>query len=216
SYKVSGGLHGVGVSVVNALSSKLELTIHRAGHIHQQEYKHGDPVYPLKVIGDIETTGTTVRFWPSAETFSQTIFNVDILARRLRELSFLNAGVRIVLRDERVALEHIFDLEVGLSEKSALDIAGLPGKLADCQEKDPALSELYLVEGDSAGGSAKQGRNRKMQAILPLKGKILNVERARFDKMISSQEVGTLITALGCGIGREEYNPDKLRYHKII
>src|SRR5438876_102449 len=290
SYKVSGGLHGVGVSVVNALSSRLDMRIFRNGSEWFMRFHDGVPEAPLAELGPAPpwpagskreglATGTEITFLPSLKTFTKTEFDFTTLEHRLRELAFLNSGVTLAGEDMREGLtcilsakmpdpkfssqtkdklvssevrpvieglvadrlqqwfeEHPADARKIVAKvveaaaareaarkardltrrKGALDIANLPGKLADCQERDPAKSELFIVEGDSAGGSAKQGRDRRFQAILPLKGKILNVERARFDKMLSSAEIGTLIQALGTGIGSEDFEVEKARYHRII
>src|SRR5438128_822211 len=272
-YKVSGGLHGVGLSVVNALSERLQVTVMRHGKQYSQEYRRGTPVTPLKATGKADTTGTYIRFWPDPEVFEELGFHWDIVSHRLREhdpnltgddvREGLTAVISVKVREPqfegqtktklgnsevRGQVETVFSeaftqyLEENppdarriiekclvaarardaakrarelVQRKSLLESSTLPGKLADCSERDPALCEIYLVEGDSAGGSAKGARDRRFQAILPLRGKILNVEKAREDKILTSEQIRNLITALGTGVG-EKFDINKLRYHHVI
>src|SRR5438132_1567127 len=286
AYKVSGGLHGVGISVVNALSEWLEVEIWRGGKEWTQRYERGVPKAPLAATGTSKKTGTIIRFKPDAKIFEETAFSFDTLSNRLRELAFLNRGLKIVIEDERDGRSHTFlykggivefvkhlnqiktpihpkvlfvegkkgDIEIEvalqyndgyqesattareiadkcvraaqareaarkareLTRKKGVDDEGLAAKLADCSEREPRLRELFLVEGDSAGGSAKQGRDRRIQAVLPLRGKIINSEKARYDKVLSHNEIRLLISAMGTGIGTEEFDLAKLRYHKVI
>ncbi|MCL4115074.1 UNVERIFIED_CONTAM: hypothetical protein GTU68_049488 [Idotea baltica] len=218
SYKVSGGLHGVGVSCVNALSADLEVIVERDGKKYQQEYKIGAPQYPVREIGTSENRGTTVTFKPDTSIFTVSEYNYDTLSARLRELGFLNKGIRLTITDLREKARHAARKARDLVQrKSALSGSGLPGKLSDCSSKDPEISEIYLVEGDSAGGTAKQGRDRKFQAILPLRGKILNVEKAMDHKIYDNEEIKTIFQGLGVYHNEDKsLNMDKLRYHKII
>ncbi|CAI8056799.1 DNA gyrase subunit B [Geodia barretti] len=215
-YQTAGGLHGVGASCVNALSEWLQVQVLQNGEIYEQRYARGIPQTSVEKIGTSNKTGTRTTFMPDAEIFDTLDFSYDILRDRLRELAFLNKGICIRLSDARVAREAARSAREVIRRKSVLDSASMPGKLADCSERDPTRTELFLVEGDSAGGTAKQGRDRRNQAVLPLKGKGINVDKSRLDKILKNAQVIDIVTALGTGIGAEEFNIEKLRYAKII
>ncbi|MCL4111744.1 UNVERIFIED_CONTAM: hypothetical protein GTU68_008346 [Idotea baltica] len=220
TYKVSGGLHGVGVSCVNALSSFLKAEVHREGKIFTQEYKQGKPQGPVTEVGEAADTGTFVTFEPDSEIFDTTVFKYETLSQRFKELAFLNKGLHLYLVDEPTAREAARKARESVQRKNVLTGTGLPGKLSDCTSKDPTESEIFLVEGDSAGGTAKQGRDRNFQAILPLRGKILNVEKAMEHKIYDNEEIKNMFTGLGVTIeekdGERVLNIDKLRYHKVV